>query len=129
MTLSVLLVDDEASILLLLRRQFARLHPEWRVRTAFDGSEAMALMAADPPDVLVSDLRMPGVGGDELLAWAAREHPRTVRLMLTGTIDQAHKFRVHTHADRVLEKPCNLAELQAAVDRVRSLLTRTAVAS
>jgi len=78
---SVLCVDDEPSILSALRRV---LRAEGcRILTASSGAEALALLEAEPVDVVVSDMRMPVMDGARLLAEVRARWPGTARVLLT----------------------------------------------
>jgi len=81
----MLMVDDDANLLAAMLRQFAG---KYAVTTASNGREALELMASSGPfGVLVSDLRMPGMDGIQLLSQAAERYPDTVRILLTGFAD------------------------------------------
>lgn len=82
----VIFVDDEENILRALQRLFGE--EEFEVLTAISGEEAKKTLAArDDVAVLVSDQRMPGMSGVELLAHARRQAPLAVRILLTGYAD------------------------------------------
>ncbi len=82
---TLLLVDDEKPIVDALRRT---LRPEgYRIVTAQSGDEALALLAIHRVDVIVSDQRMPGISGTELLNRVRTLYPQTVRIMLTAYAD------------------------------------------
>lgn len=82
---TLLLVDDEASILSALKRLFRR--EGYHILTATSGTEALALLAQQPVEVILSDQRMPGMTGIEFLREARRLHPHTVRITLSGYTD------------------------------------------
>lgn len=81
----LLLVDDEANVLSALRRL---LRPGgYEVLTADSGEAALALLESRQVDLIVSDMRMPGMNGAELLAEARKRWPATMRILLTGYAD------------------------------------------
>jgi len=82
----VLFVDDEERILNALRMLF---RDEYDVVTASSGAEAVEIMKKDPVAVVVSDQRMPGMAGVEVLREVKKSSPRTVRILLTGYSDLA----------------------------------------
>lgn len=85
-TIRVLFVDDEENILKALRRLFRR--EPWENRFAVSGAEALALGDAEGPfDVVVTDQRMPGMTGVELLREVRRRWPAALRLILSGYTD------------------------------------------
>lgn len=86
----LLLVDDEPSIVRALSRAL-RLHfgSTLEIDCCHGGAEAVEELLARAYDVVVSDLRMPGMGGMALLGRAAELQPDCVRLILTGTADFA----------------------------------------
>jgi two-component system response regulator AtoC len=85
----ILVVDDEESV----RRMItALLHKEgYTVSGAAGGEEALGRLAEEPFDLVISDVRMPGIDGLELLARARALHPETTVIMMSafGTIDLA----------------------------------------
>ena len=82
---TLLLVDDEPSILSALRRLF---RPQgYRILTAEGGAAAMQLAENDEIDLVISDMRMPGMDGAQFLARIRQSHPRAVRILLTGYAD------------------------------------------
>jgi putative nucleotidyltransferase with HDIG domain len=71
--------------------------------------------------VVVTDMRMPGMDGDELLAAVRKLHPLTVRMVLTGQCTRESMLRLVRLAHRVFTKPCDPDELKAAVQRACTL--------
>lgn len=81
----VLCVDDEPSILSALRRLF---RPQgYRVLLAEGGAAGLAVLAAEPVDLVVSDMRMPEMDGVQFLEQVRERWPAVVRIMLTGYAD------------------------------------------
>lgn len=117
----ILFVDDEANVLEGLRRTLRPLRHEWEMEFALGGQEALKLMTLNPVDVIVSDMRMPGMDGDELLANVRNIYPRTVRIALTGQCTRQAMLRLARLAHRVFTKPCNSDGLKAAVHCACSL--------
>ena len=82
---SLLLVDDEPNILTSLRRL---LRAEgFAIRTAESGGQALELLAQEPADVIISDMRMPMMNGAEFLKQAREHWPDSYRIILTGFAD------------------------------------------
>ena len=82
---SLLLVDDEPHILSALKRLFRR--DGYQLHTADSGARALELLASQPVDVILSDQRMPGMAGTDLLRRAKALYPDTVRMTLSGFTD------------------------------------------
>ncbi len=83
---TILFVDDEKSILKSLRRLF--FDDDYHIITAESGKEALSMLAAgEKPTVIVSDQRMPEMGGAEFLAEARKILPESIRMVLTGYAD------------------------------------------
>ena len=113
----ILLVDDDPLLLAGLNRQLRR---HFHILTATGGLEALQMVEAqaDPLMVVVSDYRMPGMNGIDLLAQIKALRPDTVRMMLTGSTDlrtaiqavnEGHIFQFHL-------KPCPADTLARAID-------------
>ncbi len=81
----VLFVDDELHILKAVRRLF--VGQDYEVLTAESGEDAVDMLAQESIAVLVSDQRMPGMSGAQLLDYTRRNHPQITRIMLTGNND------------------------------------------
>ena len=81
------------------------------------GEAALALMEASPFDVIVSDMRMPGMDGVKLLAQVREQYPQVVRIMLSDPTELSTALRVVPVAHQFLAKPCDVAMLRVAVER------------
>ena len=80
----VLYVDDERPNRIVFEKSFAG---RFRIRTAADGNEALAILKQEPVAVLLTDQRMPGMSGDELLRHVKRDHADVVRVVITAYSD------------------------------------------
>ncbi|MBZ0116003.1 MAG: response regulator, partial [Sandaracinaceae bacterium] len=79
------MVDDDENIRSALRRLFG---PQgYRVLMAEEGHAALGVIETESIDVLITDMRMPGMDGSELLRRVTRRWPRMVRILLTGYAD------------------------------------------
>lgn len=115
MTKTLLLVDDEQSVLTALVRLFRE--DGYRVLTAGGGEEALRLLAENDVQVILSDQRMPGMTGVEMLTEAAARYPNTVRMVLSGYADlSAILSAINTgHVYKFLLKPWDNEALRADV--------------
>lgn len=115
--LRILFVDDEPMVLDGLRRALRGFRSEWDMAFAPNGPAALTLMEQQPFDVLVTDMRMPGMTGVELLREVQRRYPETVRLVLSGQADEQAVFECIGLAHQYLAKPCDPESLRSAVRR------------
>lgn len=113
----VLFVDDEALILTGIRRMLHSMRQEWEMVFLQGGAEALKIMATEPCQVVVSDIRMPGMNGVELLARLQKDYPQTVRLILSGHADRDLIMQCVGTAHQFLAKPCDRETLCAAIKR------------
>jgi HD-like signal output (HDOD) protein len=118
---NILFVDDEPMVLQGLQRQLRHMRNEWNVSFAHGGPEALQFMAANPVDVIVSDMVMPCMDGSQLLNEVSRRHPSTVRIVLSGHAEREAVLRLVGPAHQYLSKPCNADELRNAVGRAFAL--------
>ena len=81
----ILFVDDESNVLSAMRRIFRQ--ENYGLHTAGSAEEALALLDKMPVQVVISDHRMPGMKGTDLLQEIKRRFPQTIRIMLTGHAD------------------------------------------
>src|SRR5712692_5237262 len=116
MPYKILIVDDEPANLRTLARLFRE---DYEVLTAASGDEALALLGQHDVALLITDQRMPGMTGIELLKKTVPLRPRMVRIILTGYTDvdalveaincgQVYKY---------VTKPWNNEELRLTVSR------------
>lgn len=117
----VLFVDDDPGVLAGLRAAAHRHRSEWEAVFAESGETALAKLADGNFDVLVTDLRMPGMGGDELLRQVNSEYPNLVRIVLTGYPDLEASMRVVPVAHQFLVKPCDTETLHSVIQRTCDL--------
>ena len=121
--LRLLVVDDEQPIRRALMRYLGR-HGH-TVDTAKDGNEALQLIAAGSYDVVLSDLRMPGMGGEELLDTLRERHPDiAARVMfMTGHVARDDEAFRRTYGDvPIIDKPFSLDELGRRIDDLATRL-------
>jgi two-component system phosphate regulon response regulator PhoB len=114
---TVLVVDDEADLLFTIALSLELAG--YRVVQAASGEEALEMVAAEAPDVIVLDLRLPGIDGWEVIRRLGLSgvFPRIPVVLLSAQVDAATAARavnlgVHAH----LAKPFSAADLKAVVD-------------
>jgi CheY-like chemotaxis protein len=115
----VLCVDDEAIILLALKQKLrSSLGAGWRCETALDGESALEYLAefkASGIDVaaVISDWRMPGMGGDEFLRLVRARWPDIVLVLLSGYADRTmvQALAAEIGLAATLQKPCDATAL------------------
>jgi HD-like signal output (HDOD) protein/ActR/RegA family two-component response regulator len=135
---SILFVDDEPKILNGLKRMLLPYGDRWQTEFAGGGAEALKILAVSSFDVVVADMRMPGMDGAKFLNEVARLYPQTVRMILSGTWEQDVRMQAAMVAHQYLSKPCDPEVLKVALDRtfalrdvllgpaLRALISRTA---
>ena len=128
----ILFVDDDMNILSGLRRRARGRHPEWNISFATSGAEALSLCDQKTFDVVVSDMRMPGMDGAELLHQLQENSPDTARIILSGYSEDEAILRTVGPAQRYLAKPCDdevLFEAIAQMFKMRTLLLKPDIRS
>ena len=118
---SILFVDDEASLLELYPLAFEGEKERWNIQIAPGGIQALSIMERGTVDVLVSDMRMPGMDGARLLQEVVRLHPRTSRLIISGFADAEQIAQCLGATHQFMAKPCNLSTLRGTIERVCGL--------
>lgn len=113
----ILFVDDEVMILQGLQRMLRPMKDNWEMAFAVSGSEALELMAKQPFDVVVSDMRMQEMDGADLLYRVKKEYPQVVRIILSGQSDREAALKSIKSAHQYLSKPCDPDMLKNTVNR------------
>src|SRR5579872_4236633 len=119
--ISVLFVDDEPNLIAGLKRAFQSRRNRWSMRFASSGAEALEMLHAHPADVVVSDMEMPRMKGSELLAKVKHAYPDTILIVLSGCCDRSTALRAVNPGHLHLSKPCNIIELETAIERTYRL--------
>lgn len=117
----VLFVDDEPLLLNGLRRALWDAGPDWKFSFSTRGELALDMLAREKFDIIVSDLRMPGMSGDELLEKVKRLHPEIVRIVLSGHSDPSLVMKSVKPAHQYLAKPCDHETLLAVLRKAAVL--------
>jgi HD-like signal output (HDOD) protein/CheY-like chemotaxis protein len=128
----VLFIDDEPAVLRSLDRALRVRKVPWEARFADSGQAGLDLLAAEPFDVVIADLRIPDLDGVELLTEVQRAYPRIARLVLSGQVGTDDCLRAMRVAHQCLAKPCNIEMLRATVQRIaitQSILDDTTLAT
>jgi HD-like signal output (HDOD) protein/ActR/RegA family two-component response regulator len=113
----ILFVDDEHQVRQGLRSSLYGRRHDWDMKFAEGGAQAMQWMKESLFDVLVTDLRMPGVNGTALVAHARTHSPSTIRIVLSGYVDDEQSHRLVSLAHRYLSKPCESKKLEDCIGR------------
>ncbi|MDQ8202578.1 HD domain-containing phosphohydrolase [Pelagicoccus sp. SDUM812003] len=113
--MKVLFVDDNKSVLAAFRRN---LRKRYDVATAEGAAEALRMLENDGPfDIIVSDMKMPGMDGVSFLEKTIEISPGSVRIMLTGNAEQDTPVEAvnRGHVYKFLNKPCSVDDLVVAL--------------
>ncbi|WP_130837060.1 helix-turn-helix domain-containing protein [Lachnoclostridium sp. Marseille-P6806] len=116
--MTLLLVDDEYLMVEAIRKRIEDLHiPELtEIRTAYSAEQAKRVYAAEPVDILVTDVAMPREDGLSLVKWVREQGSPSVNLLLTGHEDFVYaKSAIHLQCFRYILKPINVDELAEAL--------------
>ncbi|BDX08263.1 sigma-54-dependent transcriptional regulator [Planctobacterium marinum] len=118
---TILLVDDETAITSAITRVLRGKHTT--IMTANSGQQALDTLAENNVDIIISDLSMPGMTGNELFSRVAQEYPETIRIMLTAhtdinlVLEAVNNGRVWGY----LQKPWNNDELRILVEQASQM--------
>ena len=111
---NLLIVDDDRGILAALRRSLRR--EGWNILLADSPREALRILDEEPIDLVLSDHKMPGMTGIELLREVAKRCPATIRLMITGWSEAVSEREVAAIGIKALiPKPWDDAHLKAVL--------------
>jgi HD-like signal output (HDOD) protein len=117
----ILFVDDEPFVLKALQRMLHGMRTEWEMEFVSSGPQALEMMRRDPFDVIVTDMRMPGMNGAELLDEVMQRYPKTIRIVLSGHTDRDLLLKCVNSTHQYLSKPCDSQTIKATVRRVCAL--------
>lgn len=113
----ILFVDDQTNVLQGLKRMLRPMRDDWEMAFVESGEAALESLAKDSFDVVITDMRMPGMDGAQLLAEIAEHYPEIVRIVLSGQADKESVMRSTQNVHQYLSKPCDPDVLITTVSR------------
>ncbi|MFW6256282.1 MAG: response regulator, partial [Candidatus Sumerlaeota bacterium] len=113
----ILFVDDEERVLEAIRRMMRPMRKEWDVEAVNSGKKALEILENEKFDVIVSDIKMPGMDGAQLLDLVRRKYPGIARVVLSGHADKEVIIKLVGTVHQYLSKPCNGEALKNVVAR------------
>lgn len=115
--LNILVVDDDPLILTVVDLMVR--HAGHRVRTVPDASSALDVLVDGPIDLVISDIRMPGMDGLALARLVRKDYPDIPIILMTGYLsDYSNGSAGQIGVEHILRKPFKSNELLATIDRV-----------
>ena len=117
----IIFVDDEPKILQGLERMLHPMRKEWEMKFAGSGAEALSLLQRESFDVVVTDMRMPGMDGVQLLSEVKRQAPEVIRIILSGDSDRQMVLKSVALAHQFISKPCNPQTLTSIISGALAL--------
>lgn len=117
---NVLIVDDEASLLLTFQKAFERLKDRYKLFTAENGKKAVEILEAHPIDICVTDIRMPVMDGFELLVVMNSRFPTVPVIVMSayGSKELVEKLESIGGMIRFLDKPISIDRLLETINQV-----------
>jgi len=116
----LLFVDDDPNLLMGLKRALHPMREDWEME--FVESGAAALEALQKPfDIIVTDMRMPGMSGLELLNVVQERYPQTIRILLSGQSDRESVLNSVARAHQYVSKPMDARQLKDLLSQTMAL--------
>ena len=117
----ILFVDDEPLVLKGLQRTLRSMRKEWDLDFAGSGLDALNILSSESYDAVVTDMRMPGMDGTQLLDEVRQRYPHMIRFVLSGEMNQKVILKTVRSAHEHLIKPCDADVLKDALLRAFAL--------
>jgi DNA-binding NarL/FixJ family response regulator len=117
----LLFVDDDPLVLDGLRRALHGMRQTWEMNFVSSADAALQALEKDHYDGVVTDMRMPGMDGAQLLEQIKQRYPDVVRMILSGQSSREAVYRSISPAHQFLSKPCNPQELMARLGEAFSM--------
>ena len=114
----ILFVDDNENVINGIQRQLRPFREQWQLLFAYSGKQALDLLMENHVDLIVSDMMMPEMRGDELLKIVSNKYPGIVRIILSGFADEEALKNGLEVAHQYLSKPCNAETLRESISQV-----------
>jgi HD-like signal output (HDOD) protein len=118
---NIVFVDDERELLDGLRARLYKHRRDWNMQFVTSGEEALAIFEKQPVDLIVSDVRMPGMDGGQLLSTVKQRWPTTMRIIVSGYSDPTQAVRLTSLAHQYVAKPCEDRLVENIIERCFNL--------
>ncbi len=128
--IKVLFVDDEPMMLRSLRRMLLQKAKDWQMKFVDSGKAALTLLEQQEIDIIVTDMRMPGMSGESLLAEVQKRYPHINRIVLSGHSDRELIIKSTRLAHQYIAKPCDSKTLIKILEQAihfRSTLAKNGI--
>jgi HD-like signal output (HDOD) protein len=129
-TRSILFVDSDKNQLQSLKRILREFRGKWRLHYAENAKQALEVMQQSAVDIVVSEIRLAGRPGSDLLKEVKLHYPSITRLLFSGRALRTPAQEIVHHAHQFIPKPCDRVQLINILERVfqlRALLNNTAI--
>jgi HD-like signal output (HDOD) protein/ActR/RegA family two-component response regulator len=113
----IVFVDDEKQLLDSLRTRLHKHSHDWTMKFVANGAQAIAEFEANRIDLIVSDVRMRGMDGGQLLSVLKERWPATIRIVLSASSEPSQSLRLTSLAHQFVAKPCNSEEIENIIER------------
>ncbi len=114
----VLIVDDDKNVARMFRASLEQLEHQLEIEDVFSGEEALLIMRQHPIDLLIADVRLPGITGLELMTKFVSRNPGGKIILVSGVSDPRIRSQVaNAGADGFFFKPVDIADFLDAVER------------
>lgn len=124
---NILFVDDERDLLDSLKARLYKHRHDWDMKFVLSGDAAIRALEEQNFDLVVSDVRMPGMDGGQLLTVVKQRWPMAMRIIVSGYSDPVQAVRLTSLAHQYVAKPCEGRELENIIERcfyLRDLLAQ-----
>jgi HD-like signal output (HDOD) protein len=118
---TILFVDDDQHILDGFRTLLYGKRKDWKCRFALSGEEGLKLLDREQFDVVIADMRMPGMDGADFLKEVELRQPGAARMILSGYSEMKAVLKSVRHAHQFLSKPCSSDVVIETIRRVTDL--------
>src|ERR1039458_4856646 len=121
----ILLADDDPDLLDMYREILAQLPSQPEIHTAISGARVIAMLEAEPFQLMICDLKMPKMDGLQVLAIVRRKYPQLRTVALTAEVDEQFRSRAYAlGVDLFSHKPATDQEIKMFLECIESLLGR-----
>jgi HD-like signal output (HDOD) protein len=112
----ILFVDDEISVISMLKKMVKSLSNDWYVQYAIGGVEALEFLDTESFDIVVTDLNMPEINGVKLLKYIQKYHSHIVRIVFSSSLTRESIKSIAPFTHRFIAKPCGVKKLAQAIE-------------